>query len=323
MRSLLAVLPLLGALAASAGETPEARSAREKLEAYARPFEIRLIPLQQSKSDHFVTTNKPYADEKYTVEEISFCFRDGVDFDGPCKHGMYLTPARSKAVYEQANKTDGKLDHRKGARWFCGLVDASRAYFHHYAGTTYYGTPPQAVAFVQSVTNAEAKLLKEAYGIDFTYDVHYTLPQCEEELVEELKRTQLIPKETGPDEHHPREAPPAEPREPDVTYRTVDDLRRLQGEGNRFVWFGGTLWGTWTKDIDTLALLLDCRGPRWVGTFVGVVPRDSEYTGGSRFGGRAVRHHAQPSDYKAIDWDKVKAPERKRACRELSRKLKR
>jgi hypothetical protein len=53
------------------------------------------------------------------------------------------------------------------------------------------------------------------------------------------------------------------------------------------------------------------------------VPERSAYTGGASFNGCAVRHHEQPAAFKSIDWKKVDAPERRRACRELSRKLKR
>lgn len=323
MRGLLAVLALLSAAASSAGESPEARAAREALEPYARAFEIRLIPLQLRKDDDFLSTNYAYQDEKEKLYQLRDCFRDGRDFEGPCKAGMYLTVARFKAAYEEANKTDGRVDHEKGARWFCGLVGASRGYFHYYAATTYHGTPVASVDFIKSVVSAETALLKEAYGVSLELDVRDTVPQCNEKLVEELKRVELIAKEVGPDEHHPREAAPAEPACADTVYRGVEDLRRLQGEGKRFVWFSSTLWGSWTKDLDTLALLLDCRGARWVGTFVGAVPRESAFTGGSVFHGCAVRHADQPRDFKSIDWAKVNAPERKRACRELSRRLKR
>lgn len=319
----LAALVLLSAGAARAGETPEARAAREALEPYARAFEIRLIPLSLKKDDDFLSTNYAYQDEKERFYQLRDCFRDGHGPDastGACRHGQYLTAARFKQAYDAAAASEGKTDHRKGVRWFCGLIEASRGYFGFYK-SLYHGTPVASVEFTQGVTDAEAALLKESYGVDLRRESRYRLSVCEEELVEELKQSGLIPPERGPDQATPVE--PASAPEPPVTYRTVDDLRRLQGEGNRFVWFSGTLWGSWIKDIDTLALLLDCRGPRWVGSFAGVVPARSAFTGGATFHGRVVRHHAQPADFKSIDWEKVKAPERKRACRELSRRLKR
>lgn len=319
----LAVLALCTP-SATAGESPQARAVREALEPYAQAFEIRLIPLSLKKEDDFRSTNYAYQDEKERFYQLRDCFRDGHGPDantGDCKHGKYLTVGRFKSAYEAANRTDGTLDHRKGALWFCGLIESSRKYFLFYH-STYHGTPVAAVEFGSSVTDAEAQLLKEAYGVDLKKESRYTMARCQEDLVDELKIAGLIPPDPGPDAHPQPGPAPAEPCAPTV-YRGVEDLRRLQGEGKRFVWFSGTLWGSWTRDIDTLALLLDCRGPRWVGNFAGTVPLDSEYTGGATFGGCAVRHRDQPADFKGIDWAKVKAPERKRACRELSRKLKR
>lgn len=306
---------------ASAGESPEARAAREALQPYAQSFGIRLLPLSFKKEDDFRSTNVAYLDEKEKFYQLRDCFADGKEETGACKHGDYLTKDRFKAAYDAANQTDGKVDHRKGAAWFCHLLENSRKYFLFYH-TTYHGTPVSAVEFGSSVTNAEAARLKDAYGIDLAVEARYGFARCEEELVEDFKRESLIPPEKGPDEATPAEPEPS-PRAPDAVYRTVDDLKRLQGEGNRFMWFSSTLWGPWLKDVDTLAALLDCRGPRWVGTFVGVVPRDSAYNGGMSFHGRAVRHADQPKDFKSIDWAKVNAPERKKACKELGRKLKR
>lgn len=324
MKTLLAALVLALAAAASAGETPEARTAREALEPYASAFGIRLIPLSLKKDDDFLSTNAAYQDEKERFYKLRACFREGHGPDaltGDCGSGEYLGAARFKQAYDAAAASEGKTDHRKGARWFCGLIEASRGYFGFYK-SLYHGTPVASVDFTQGVTDAEAALLKESYGVDLRRESRYRLSVCEEELVEELKREGLIPPETGPDAHPEPGTAPAAPCA-ETVYRSVDDLRRLQGEGKRFVWFSGTLWGSWTKDLDSLALLLDCRGPRWVGTFVGAVPRDSGYTGGASFNGCAVRHAGQPRDFKSIDWAKARAPERKRACRELSRRLKR
>jgi hypothetical protein len=324
VRGALAAVLLLGAGAASAGESPEARAAREALEPYARSFEIRLIPLSLKKDDDFRSTNYAYQDEKERFYQLRDCFRDGHGPDastGACKHGQYLTVPRFKAAYEAANQSEGKLDHRKGVAWFCGLIERSRSYFSFY-DSTYHGTPVSAVEFTQSVTDAEAAVLKEAYGVDLRKESRYTLARCQEDLTDGFKTTGLIPPDPGPDAHPEPGPAPAERCAP-TAYRGVEDLRRLQGEGKRFVWFSGTLWGSWTKDIDTLALLLDCRGPRWVGNFVGAVPAGSDYSGGASFNGCAVRHHEQPATFKDIDWKKVDAPGRRRACRELSRKLKR
>lgn len=319
MTGLAAVLLLLGAGAASAGETPEARAAREALEPYARAFELRLIPLSLKKDDDFLSTNYAFTEERDKLYRLRGCFREWKDGSGDCGFGPYLSVARFKAAYDAAAAKDGRVDHRVGARWFCGLIEASRGYFHFYR-STYYGTPVNAVEFTQSVTDAEAQLLKEAYGIDLTRESRYKLSQCEEESVEALKTAGLIEKEPGPDLPVPHPAPE---REPDHVYRGVDDLRRLQAEGNRFVWFSGTLWGPWTKDLEALGLLLECRGPRWVGSFAGVLPRDSAFGGGATFTGRHLRHPAQPAAFADIDWEKVRSPARKKACRELSRKLKR
>ncbi len=318
MRTILLAAAFFVSLPVSAGETPQAQAARAALEPYAKAFELRLIPLELKKDDDFRSTNYRYMDEKEKLYRLRDCVRDGAESSGDCGYGPYLTVARFKSAYEAAAASDGKIDHRQGVRWFCGLITASRGYFGFY-DSLYHGTPVSAVEFTQSVTDAEARLLKEAVGVDLVRESRYQLAVCEQDLVEEFKKAGLIPKDPVQDEPVPS---PPQPQ-PDVVINGLEDLRRLQGEGNRFVWFGAELWGPWTKDLDTLALLLDCRGPRWVGNFVGVVPTASAYNGGMTFHGRAVRHRDQPAAYKDIDWAKVNAPGRKKSCKDLSRRLKR
>ncbi|MDX6769503.1 MAG: hypothetical protein SF051_08230 [Elusimicrobiota bacterium] len=318
MRRLFCAAVLALAAPAAAGETPEAKAAREALEPYARAFELRLIPLSFKKDDDFRSTHYAYAEEKDRFYRLRACVLEGAESSGDCGHGPYLTVARFKSAYEAAAAVDGRTDHRRGVRWFCGLIESSRGYFGFYK-SLYHGTPVASVEFVQGVTDAEARLLKEAVGVDLRRESRYQLAVCEQDLVEEMKKVGLIEKEPVQDLPTPE---PPEPK-PDLVYRGVDDLRRLQAEGSRFVWFSSTLWGPWTKDLEALALLLDCRGPRWVGDFVGVVPAASAYNGGMSFHGQAVRHADQPARHQDIDWAKVDAPARKKACKELSKRLKR